>query len=93
MRGHHRCAFDGQSYTVPYGRVANQVEEWKSRLVRAGPSQKYTDEECELFSELMHLAAEQGRTAEEMYPLLEEAGIHRRAADELVRECTGHLVE
>ena len=67
--GHHRCASDGQSYTVPYGRVANQVEEWKPRLVRAGPSQKYTDKECELFSELMHPAAEQGRTAEEMYPL------------------------
>ena len=44
------------------------------------PLRSTTDEECELFSELMHLAAEQGRTAEEMYPLLEEAGIHRRAA-------------
>ena len=84
---------DGQSYAVPYGRVANQVEEWKSKLVQAGSSQKYTDEECELFSELTHLAAEKGHTAEEIYRMLEEAGINRGVADELVRECMGHLVE
>ena len=66
------------------------MEELKSRFVRAGPSRKYTEEECELFSEVMHLAAEQGRTAEEMYQMLEDVGIQRRTADELVGECMGH---
>ena len=86
---------DGQGYAVPYGIISTQIEDWKFRLVQPAPNKsvrRFTNEECDLFGELMNLAATQGRTADEMYDLFSGAGINRQTADDLADECLGHLV-
>ena len=89
----------GVHYAVPYSDISDQIAQWKTRLVPSVPSTpvpgpgQFTEEECEAFTAVMFLAAQQDYTAQELYQLFEESGISRRQADALANECLGDLVK